>query len=65
MAKYRVYIERTITEWAEVEVEAVHEREAEDIVWGMACDGDVEFELDLPDPTLEIISVEPVEEDAD
>ena len=65
MAKYRVYIERTTVEWAEVEVEAVHEREAEDIVWDMAIAGDVDFKPDCPDPDLEIQDVELIEAEAD
>lgn len=65
MAKYRVYIERTIREWAEVEVEAVDEQEAEDIVWDMACSGDVDFKPDCPDPDLDIQDVDLIEADAD
>lgn len=64
MAKYRVYMQRIITEWAEVEVEAVHDREAEDIAWGMACDGDVDFDPDF-EPELAITEVELIEADAD
>lgn len=65
MAKYRVYIERTIREWAEVEVEAVDEQEAEDIVWDMACSGDVDFKPDCPFPDLDIQDVDLVEADDD
>ena len=64
MAKYRVYIERNITEYAEVEVEAASEEEAGDKAWDMACDGDVDFEWDS-EPTLEIMEVDLVEDDAD
>ena len=64
MAKYRVYMERITTEWAEVFVEAADEDEAGDKAWDKACDGDVDFEWDS-EPTLEIMEVDLVEADAD
>ena len=64
MTKYRVYMQRTITEYAEVEVEAESEEEAGDKAWDMACDGDVDFEADFASE-LEITEVELIEADAD
>ena len=65
MAKYRVYLERSITGWAEVEVEAADDQEAADIAWEMADAGDVDFEPHYVDPDLEIMSVDLVDEEAD
>ena len=64
MTKYRVYMQRTITEYAEVDVEAESEEEAGDKAWDMACDGDVDFEADFASE-LEITEVELIEADAD
>ena len=65
MAKYRVYIERTITQWAEVLVEATSYEEADVKAYDMAAAGDVDFEPDCADPDLEIMSVDLVDEEAD
>ena len=64
MAKYRVYMQRSIIEYAEVEVEAADEEEAGDKAWDMACAGDVEFDPDFA-PELEIIEAEILEGEAD
>lgn len=64
MAKYRVYMERTITEYAEVDVEAESEEEAGDLAWDLACDGDVDFEADFASE-LEITDIDLVEGSAD
>lgn len=64
MAKYRVYMERTIIEYAEVDVEAESEEEAGDKAWDLACEGDVEFEVDFA-PELEITDIDLVEGSAD
>ena len=64
MAKYRVYMQRSIMEYAEVEVEAADEQEAEDKALDMACEGDVEFDPDFA-PELEITETEILEGDAD
>lgn len=64
MAKYRVYMQRSIVEYAEVDVEAESEEEAGDKAWDMACDGDVDFDADFA-PELEITDIDPVEGSAD
>ena len=64
MAKYRVYMQRSITEYAEVDVEAESEEEAGDKAWDIACNGDVDFEADFA-PELEITDIDPVEGSAD
>jgi len=64
MAKYRVYMQRSITEYAEVDVEAESEEEAGDLAWDMACDGDVDFDADFASE-LEITDIDLMEADAD
>ena len=62
MAKYRVYMQRSIVEYAEVEVEAESEEEAGDLAWDMACD--VDFDADFASE-LEITDIDLVEGSAD
>lgn len=62
MAKYRVYMQRSIVEYAEVDVEAESEEEAGDTAWDMACD--VDFEADFVSK-LEITDIDLVEGSAD
>lgn len=64
MAKYRVYMQRSILEYAEVDVEAESEEEAEDKAWDIACDGDVDFNADFASE-LEITDIDLVEGSAD
>ena len=65
MAKYIVYLERTITENAEVTVEAASEEEAKELAHDRICEGDVEFEADCFDFDIDILSVDIVEGAAD
>ena len=62
MAKYRVYMQRSIVEYAEVDVEAESEEEAGDLAWDMACD--VDFDADFASE-LEITDIDLMEADAD
>lgn len=64
MAKYRVYMQRSIVEYAEVDVEAESEEEAGDKAWDIACDGDVDFDADFASE-LEITDIDLVEGPAD
>lgn len=65
MAKYIVYLERTITENAEVVVEAGSEEEAKELAHDRICEGDVDFEADCFDFDVDIISVDIIEGSAD
>jgi hypothetical protein len=65
MAKYIVYLERTITENAAVAVEAASEEDAKELAHDRICEGDVDFEADCFDFDIDIIGVDIVEGDAD
>lgn len=61
MVKYIVTLERTITEYAEVMVEAGSEEEAKELALDRVCEGDVEFEADCFDFDVSIVHVDFVE----
>ena len=63
--KYIVSLERTITEYAEVVVEAASEEEAKELAHDRICFGDVEFEVDCFDFDVSITHVDFVEGPAD
>ena len=66
MVKYIVTLERTITEYAEVMVEAGSEEEAKELALDRVCEGDVEFfEADCFDFDVSIVHVDFVEGSAD
>ena len=64
MVKYIVTLERTITEYAEVVVEAGSEEEAKELALDRVCEGDAEFESDCFDFDVSIVHVDFVEGDA-
>lgn len=63
--KYIVSLERTITEYAEVVVEAASEEEAKELAHDRICEGDIEFEADCFDFDVSITHVDFVEGAAD
>ncbi len=65
MAKYIVYLERTITENASVEVEADSEEDAKDLAHDRICEDDIDFEAYSFDADINIISIDIVEVAAD
>jgi hypothetical protein len=63
--KYVVYLERTITENAEVVVVAESEEEAKELAHDRICEGDVDFEADCFDFDINITHIDFFEGSAD
>ena len=65
LKKFRVVIDRTVTESATVEVEAADDNAAADLAIQMGYDNDVKWDSELGDVTIELGDVEEIEEEDD